>query len=300
MRGQTSPIESTARPALRLDPEHPSLPGGEIRERRVPGSPAPVCDLYVPSRIRRGAPRLVLVHGISRNAREHVEAFAPFAEERGWLLIAPRFDPTTYGDYQRLGRCGRGARADRALDQLLLDVASEYPETDDRLALFGFSGGGQFAHRYLMAQPDRVAAAVVAAAGWYTFPDPARRYPYGLRTGRSLPGVRFVPTRFRRVPTRVVVGSEDTARDPSLRQSASLDATQGRNRVERARRWVKAMNGLASPGPDLELRLLAGVGHDFGANLEAGLVGQAVSFLEPYMVPAHRTVALDARPGPKS
>ena len=49
--------------------------------------------------------------------------------------------------------------------------------------LFGFSGGAQFAHRYVLAHPDRVAAAGIGAAGWYTFPDSATPYPYGLGRG---------------------------------------------------------------------------------------------------------------------
>jgi pimeloyl-ACP methyl ester carboxylesterase len=254
---------------------------GEVLSGRLPDSDPLDYLCYVPRRLRVGAPPLVLVHGISRNVREVVEAFAPAAERLGWLLVAPHFDRDHYDDYQRLGRSGRGLRADRALERLLVRVLESHPGLCTRIHLFGYSGGAQFAHRYLMAAPDRVAAAVCASAGWYTFPDPGRQYPYGLRLGRSLPAVRMRARDFGRVPIRVLVGSRDVARDDSLRQSRTLAAAQGADRLERARRWVDAMNA-AFPHPHhppADLRVLEGAGHAFTESVAAGLVDETTHFL---------------------
>ncbi len=257
---------------------------GAIRIHRLRDEPTLDAFVYTPSRLRPGSHPLVVVHGISRNASEQLRAFAFAAEAEGSLLVAPCFDRERFGDYQRLGRSGRGERADYALDRLLAELASMHPSLDRRVHLFGYSGGAQFVHRYLMAYPERVAAAVSASAGWYTFPDADRKYPYGTRIGRELPGVRFRRERFLAVPTLVIVGSEDRELDESLRQSPSLDRRQGRDRVERAGRWVEAMNALAAERPDaaedprFELSILEGAGHDFDQSVAAGLVERTTGF----------------------
>ena len=48
--------------------------------------------------------------------------------------------------------------------------------------LYGHSAGAQFVHRYLYFVPEaRVAKVVAANAGWWTLPDLAVGFPYGLR-----------------------------------------------------------------------------------------------------------------------
>ena len=170
---------------------------------------------------------LVAVHGISLNAREQVEAFAPWVATRGHALLAPCFDTPGDRDYQRLGRRGRGRRADLALDLAIERLALALDVKFARRFLFGYSGGGQFVHRYLMAHPDRVAAAVVAAAGWYTLPDARLAYPMGLRVGGKLVGVEMLPSRFLSIPVLALVGSRDLGRDESVRTSAKVDSRQG-------------------------------------------------------------------------
>jgi pimeloyl-ACP methyl ester carboxylesterase len=192
---------------------------------------------YVPVSSAAPARTLVSIHGISRNARDHARLLAPLAERHGVTIIAPLFDDTFYSDYQRLGRRGRGRRADLALNEILDDAV----DAATPIRLFGYSGGGQFAHRYMLAYPDRVAALVLAAPGWFTFPDLQVRYPYGLARADALPGVRFDPDRFLRVPTLVLVGAHDVERGASLRRSRRLDRDQGCDRVSRGKRWIGAM-----------------------------------------------------------
>jgi pimeloyl-ACP methyl ester carboxylesterase len=103
------------------------------------------------------------------------------------------------------------------------------------LRLFGFSGGGQFAHRYALFYPRRVARQVLGAPGWYTFPDPEHRYPLGLRTAPpEWPKLTFNPGRFLRIPTLVLVGEHDNRRDRELNRTRQVDVHQGLDRMERA------------------------------------------------------------------
>lgn len=238
-----------------------------------------VYSLDLPPDRKARAPLLVCVHGISRNAEEHLRHFAPLARKRGIAVAAPLFREPEFPDYQRLGRTGRGRRADQALDALLAELRAEGGVDAERIYLFGHSGGGQFVHRYVMANPARVARFVVSAAGWYTHPDAARAFPLGIAPNPSLPDVSFDPDAFLRVRGTVLVGEGDIRRSRSLRTGPMVDAAQGRNRIERARRWVEAMNEAARRRglpPPLDLELLPSAGHRF-ADMAArgGVAAQA-------------------------
>lgn len=259
---------------------------GEVVLRTLPGEPELPYYLYVPERGGRNAPLLVTVHGTSRNAEAHAHAFGRLAARHSAVVVAPRFAPKVYHDYQRLGRTWMGPRSDRALERLIDHVGRLTGAATESIFLFGYSGGAQFVHRFAMAHPERIAAAVVSSPGWYTFPDPGRWYPYGIRQTRDLPGVRFDPTAFLKIPILVTVGELDVARSRSLRRSRFLDRQQGRTRLERAERWVDAMAEAAREHElpaSVELAVLGSVHHSFRENVErAGLAEMAVDYL---MVP---------------
>ncbi len=208
---------------------------------------------------------LLLLHGISRNAEELVQAFAPLAQAAGYVTIAPLFEKGKYPDFQRLGRRGKGPRVDLILQAILEEVSRALAVPIERVDLFGFSAGAQIGHRFAMAYPQMVRKMALGSAGWYTFPS-SDRYPYGLRLKGELPGLEFVPERFLRIPTCVYVGSEDTQRDDTLNCSKRVDGVQGLHRLERARRWVRAINQEAISRhlpPPAKLQVMPGVTHSF-------------------------------------
>jgi pimeloyl-ACP methyl ester carboxylesterase len=177
-------------------------------------------------------------------------------------LIAPLFAKQTFGQYQQVIDRKRNCRSDLALFDILDDVAAECGFATDRVHLFGFSGGSQFAHRFAMLHPERVITCVCVSAGWYTFPDTAQAFPHGL--GRHpVQGGRFDLDRIRTIPFHVMVGSKDNQRDQALRSSALLDAQQGLTRLERAKRWFAAMQRWGAH-PDSSLTTITHAGHNFG------------------------------------
>lgn len=230
--------------AHKVDSSRWSLPRSRILQRVLQADPSQEYLVYVPRSGAYEAPILAAVHGIARNAAEQARVFSLHCEMAGIVMVAPKFTAEQHADYQRLGRLGRGVRADRVLDRCAAEVASLTGADATQIYLFGYSGGAQFAHRYLMAYPHRVARAVVASAGWYTFPDTRIRFPYGIRPNRRLPGVNFNPEEFLRVPVTVLVGEHDVAR-ASLRSTERVNEQQGENRVQRARKWVATMRAAA-------------------------------------------------------
>lgn len=265
-------------PTMPLEMQRPTLEVGKVIRLSLSGQPRQIYYLYVPHRIERSARLFVTVHGISRNAREHAERFAPLAERQGVVIVAPRFSRRRFANYQRLAPDAKGNRPDATLDRTLSEVQELVGLPQSPLYLFGYSGGGQFVHRYAMAHPGRVARAVIGAAGWYTFPDPRARYPRGLRFGPDEVPL-FEDADFLTVPMAVMVGGADVERDPALNRSPRIDRQQGGNRYERGRRWVAAMQEAArnrGQATRYQFQALPGIGHDFTDAMVSGGMGEAV------------------------
>lgn len=222
---------------------------------------------------------LVLVHGITRNALEHVLVFKRWSDRLRVPLVAPLFSREAYRRYQTLGGRKRLPPADEAFDRVIADACAHLEMRAPRVFLFGYSGGGQFAHRYLFRHPQSVERAVIGAAGWYSFPDEALAYPLGI--GADADGKPFAALEaIGRYPsTLVVVGSEDRMRDDALNQDPVIDRLQGRHRRARARRWVEAMTAAAEQlgcEPPCRLRVLRGASHSFAQAVRAHALDRVV------------------------
>lgn len=238
-----------------LAEKHPVQPGNlywYVRE----GEPELSYYLYLPKQVAMPQRVLVSVHGISRNVDDYITAMRPWADRHGVALVLPEYNKFDFYDYQRLGREGHGPRADLPLLGILDDIQGHFGIDTRRVDLFGFSGGAQFVHRFAMAHPARVAHLGVAAAGWYTWPDETRGYPFGVADARGLGGVRLDLAAMVRIPTCVFVGEKDTTRSRSFNTAEQLDALQGTNRLQRAENWARAMRAYAaSVGVEADIRL---------------------------------------------
>lgn len=250
--------------AIPLAPSDP--PSRKLAFHEGPGPLPRQFFLYRPQSARAGAPLVISVHGIARNAATHAYRLMDEAERFGLTIAAPFFSKDHYGQYQQLQDAKTGARSDLALLDIAEAAARLSGASAEKLLLFGFSGGAQFAQRFVMAHPQRVASAVIVAAGWYTFPDVTQPYPYGLDLSSPDLDIEFDLRGMLETPQHVMVGELDIVRDSSLRASKRLDQMQGLTRLERARRWVEAMgefhkqrNALGAP----TLTTLPGVEHDF-------------------------------------
>lgn len=251
------------------------LPRGELLTRTLD---AQTYYLYVPRNFAPGGAVLVSVHGASRGAEAHARAWIETAEREGVAVAAPLFDTATFPDYQRLNFAG--PRADLRLDAILKEVSRLTGADVSRFYLYGFSGGGQFAHRYALVHPGRIRRIVVGAPGWWTWPDPALDYPYGTKKAVDLPAdVEFRLEEMLRLPLAVVIGENDTQRDSALRQDGTVDPLQGRNRLERGRRWFEQARRLAQEKnipSGFELYVVDGVGHN---GTHPAIIARAAAFL---------------------
>ncbi|PWY96193.1 poly hydrolase [Aspergillus sclerotioniger CBS 115572] len=159
-------------------------------------------------------PLLVNIHGTSRNLSSIRTDLAPFADSTPCAILAPLFPanidgPNDLDSYKVL----RSAtlRSDLALLAILDEVATIWPGIDtEKIFLAGFSGGGQFAHRFLYIHPERLAAVSVGAPGRVTMLDQGLAWPSGIADVEGIFGRGLNKDLIRQVQIQLVIGSEDT------------------------------------------------------------------------------------------
>ncbi|BBB27603.1 alpha/beta hydrolase [Amphritea japonica] len=251
---------------------------GEVQKVIFPAISGLPFWLYQPVKVRNMQRILVVVHGISRDAKEQLDCYRVLADELGCWLVAPQFKSQNYPRYQQLCAGSGQPRADVALNSFLALWRGMHGQPYLKIWLAGYSGGAQFAHRYALHHPQQIAAMVLGSAGWYSFPDQNIKYPRGITRTQALGPVRL--DEMLSIPMLVTVGDEDNLRDSSLRTSKSLDQQQGRNRLERALSWCGSIRQLQQEKTEnpVQLEVLSGQGHNFYKNMQQG--GMAASVLQ--------------------
>jgi poly(3-hydroxybutyrate) depolymerase len=240
--------------------------------------------LYVPKRmITQGEPAriLVSVHGYNgrkadEKGRKHVkrsaERWSSLAEKRGWVILAPQFNEKRFqNDYQRLNLSG--LRADERLIEILSMLHKSVAGLKtDKVLLFGFSGGGQFVHRFAAFHPKRVDRAVAAAAGWYLWPDETLPYPLGTNAGSLPRDLRPQLRELCRMSLLVMTGQNDYQQGAFRKyfKDYDLQMLQGNGRKERAQRWITAMQELAGKNRwpyKIDFKIVSNTTHTLGKKI---------------------------------
>ncbi len=178
--------------------------------------------------------------------KRYVSMWRRLVEQHGWVIVSPHFDERRFNnDDQRLNPFG--TRADIRLNEICELVGRLLPGLPtEKLMLFGFSGSGQFVHRYAAVHPHRVERAVAASAGYYLWPDSNLTYPVGLDT-RDVPGTLSLRLdALCQLPLLILVGDSDHDQGAFPRgRRHNLKRIQGAGRRERAQNWVSAVRALA-------------------------------------------------------
>ena len=227
--------------------------------------------LYVPESDPRTPPSsaVVVIHDSLRNFMECRDAFADFAERHRQVVLAPLFPINVLGDgnpdgYKYL--LEEGIRYDMVLNGMVEAVAEQTGCDASRICLWGYSGGGHLAHRYLFLHPDRVLAASIGAPGEVTLLDPEVDWWAGVRDIEAVFGKPLDLAALRRVPLQLVVGDQDTQTDeldpaPASRYWQSEAERCHANRIDRLRRLQRS---LEDAGVTVQFELMRGIEHSAG------------------------------------
>jgi poly(3-hydroxybutyrate) depolymerase len=191
--------------------------------------------LYVPKSYDGSARYrlLVVVHGDGRHVEEYTKQFTDFADEKRYIILAPYFPDGERFQQLGIGEKEKTIRFDERLLGLVSEIGGRLNVEQDRFDLFGFSAGGQFAHRFLYLHPERLRSVVVASPGTVTVPKERYDWPGGLGDLGDLANVRVNLDQVRQVRVMLVVGRDDVD-DGNLRETDEANRF-GDTRLERAR-----------------------------------------------------------------
>lgn len=226
--------------------------------------------LYVPPQVGRGAKvdLLVAVHGTTRTSfLEFRDGFAEFGRWNDVAVLCPVFPVGVRGDGARSGykyMQEGDIRYDRVLLDMVAETAAKYGQDWSRFAVFGYSGGGHFAHRMAILHPDKLWAASIGAPGSVTLLDPTRDWWVGIRDLKARFGIDFDRAALAKVPVQMVVGDADLETWEITHQPGSAYWMEGANDAGRTRpERLKALaESFRAAGVDVQLDILPGISHD--------------------------------------
>ena len=226
--------------------------------------------LYVPPGFATAAtvPELIVaMHGTGRSFLEYRNALAEFGRWNNCIILAPLFPVGVRGDGNRDGfkyMAEADIRYDQALLSMVDEIGEKYGRSFDRFALFGYSGGGHFAHRFLMLHPDRLWAVSIGAPGSVTLLDPTRDWWVGTRDVEARFGIRIDPAAMARVPVQMVVGSADLETWEITHREGGKNWMPGANDAGKTRpeRLASLQRSFEAAGVKVRFDLVAGMAHD--------------------------------------
>ena len=234
--------------------------------------------LYLPSDAasRGPLPVLVALHGMGWDGPSFSAPLLAQADRLGWVVVAPTFN---YGDWHDPEQVRRDDAA--FLPQLKALIDSLPSRTglpiQSRVMLYGFSRGGQLAHRFALFYPRSVLGVASFSCGTYTLPYTRGmpqagslpvNFPYGLADLDRYTGRAIDLDALRQESFLIGVGGADNQTGDLPHQWDYLGAT----RLERATSYYRDLVGVGIPA---QMVVFPNVTHSETDEMRA----QALSFL---------------------
>lgn len=243
---------------------------------------------HIPSSATSTTPVLMVYHGSSRDGAASRDQLIAESDAFGFIVIVPQFSTEHFpgGDAFNLGNMyvdgDNPTEATRvaeeewtfSLVEPLFHYFTERTKSEvKQYDIFGFSGGGQFAHRHFIYKPnDSYNRVVAASSGWYTVLDSKIVFPYG--TGSS-PEEATDYSALLLKPLTILIGDADNDPDsPGLRNNYLADA-QGLHRLDRANHFYSRSQQLATElgvASAWRIQVLPDVDHDYQSTSSAAAV----------------------------
>lgn len=241
---------------------------------------------YHPKTLKKNSPVLFVMHGAGRNGGPYRDTWVEHADKYNVLVLAPEYSDEIYPGFWNYNLAGmiNDVKVNKERtgiesyninlkkeEWILNDFDEIFDAVKDSLQLkvntydmFGHSAGGQILHRLAMYKPESKANRILASnSGWYTVPDTASVFPYGLKN--SIANDKLMTKAFK---TQLIVflGEKDNENEKrgDLVRSAEVDV-QGTYRLARGNYFYeKAKQYAKQLRVDLKWKLVTvpDVGHD--------------------------------------
>ncbi|PHQ58707.1 MAG: hypothetical protein COC03_08090 [Robiginitomaculum sp.] len=220
--------------------------------------------IFIPETISKSPEIFVTIHGITRNAAEHCLRYAQNFDLDNTVIIAPLFSKDAFKHYQILRANDKGKRPCEALDVILDDVATRLEVCTNQFTLSGYSGGGQFAHRYLYLNPNKLIAVSVGAPGTVSQLDPSLKWWPGTANFKELFGHEPNLKAMRGVNIQLIIGENDTETRDVTVSEFSQTWTVGANDagINRRDRLSTLNNNITDHGMRPEITIVPDVAHE--------------------------------------
>tara|TARA_B100000768_G_C11283717_1_gene380446 strand:+ start:3041 stop:4024 length:984 start_codon:yes stop_codon:yes gene_type:complete len=227
-------------------------------------------------------PVLFVFHGAERNAAAYANDWEELAEVHRAMVFVPEFTEEEYPSsvgYQQ-GNIAVGTALRPAEEWLFSLIEPLFEDVQERLGVnkvtydaWGHSAGAQFLHRFvLMGGELRLNQAIAANAGWYTVPEDASSFPYGLNGSPIDEADLALPFGMNLL---IHLGSEDT----NFMETGWTGAyTQGDNRFDRGQYFYQRALQISQGNGILlnwNIQEAAGIGHD---HLSMAAVGAEILY----------------------
>ncbi|MDC1184027.1 hypothetical protein N8150_02365 [Gammaproteobacteria bacterium] len=226
--------------------------------------------LYVlPKEINSETKVLFIIHGASRDAEGYLKLWIEPSKDKNVILVAPSFTKKQFRYYSTLGISSSSGKP-RDKSEWLTDsigsfftyFKSKYNLQYDKYLIYGYSGGSQFVHRYLMYGKDwSIEKAAIGSAGWYTFLN-NKPFPYGLKDMTISPGrIEWLMSR----KVLFILSDEDNDRNHSSLNTTPGSMQQGDNRFVRGTRYFSSLINIGEKFKTpfrWQLKIVKGVAHD--------------------------------------
>ena len=216
---------------------------------------------------------MVIIHGTGCAVETYLKEARAWADQNHVALLAPVFpggllNQDDFNSYKLLS-CD-GIRYDMVLLSMIEEMKKRYPGINaDKFFLFGHSGGGQFANRFLYVHPERLLAVSVGAAGRPTYLNPDEDYFWGVRDFKDYFDKDIDIAAIKKVPVQITVGEFDT--------KFIGESPYGTNRVARMKSLQQNFEGCEITA---SLEILPGLAHADG---EKERVQTAQGFFSKYI-----------------
>jgi len=223
--------------------------------------------LYVPPQIGPDTELVVCVHGTSRTSfLDFRDGFAEFGRWNDCVILCPIFPIGPLRDGARSGykyMQEGDIRYDRVLLGMVEEVARKYSRDWGQFALFGFSGGGHFTHRFAILHPRKLWAASIGASGSVTLLDTSRDWWVGIRNLRDVFGIEFDREALAKLPVQMLVGDADLETWEITHKPGGTYWMEGANDAGRTRpdRLRALQRSFESAGVKVRFDLVPGVAH---------------------------------------
>ncbi|KAI4732234.1 hypothetical protein E4T50_17177 [Aureobasidium sp. EXF-12298] len=239
----------------------------------------------------RKLPLLVNIHGTRRNLSAIYGDLKTFADSTPCAVLQPLFPaglqgPNDLDSYKKLR--SKSVYSDLALLSVLDEVAMRWPHIDTtKIFLVGFSGGGQFAQRFLYIYPDRLSAVSIGAPGKVTVLDDQQDWPKGIKNVEQMfdhihmvVGSKDIGAHggddFKKWQQAMKAKVKDAGSDKEAALTNNIDASKvGRGRLGTLQDVQRSWK---DQGIETRLDIVDGVGHSAD-----GVRGCVLGFFRPLM-----------------